>query len=368
MPPHAVKKTPLYDLHAQHGARFTDFAGYTMPLQYRRGIMAEHLHVRRRAGLFDVSHMGQLRLWGNNVAETLERLVTGDISALESYRQCYTLLTNERGGIIDDLMLTRTPDYLFLVVNAARRETDHACLRQALGQGCEVEMLSDRALLALQGPHAATVLGRLSPECRAMPFLSALETEIDGIPVFINRCGYTGEDGFEISMPNSDAALLAATLLQHEEVEWIGLGARDSLRLEAGLCLYGHDIDETTTPVAAGLNWVIAGKYRNGSTPARFPGADNILNTTPRNLRCGFRVEGKVPVREGAIILDEQRQAIGRITSGGFGPSVGAPLAMGYVPREYAGPGTELQVEIRARMHTIRSAQLPFIKHRYYRP
>ncbi|MCY4339640.1 MAG: glycine cleavage system aminomethyltransferase GcvT [Gammaproteobacteria bacterium] len=363
-----MNKTPLYDLHRQHGARFTDFTGYTMPLQYRRGIMAEHLHTRSGAGLFDVSHMGQLRVSGNNVAQALERALTGDVRALKPYRQCYTLLTNEQGGIIDDLMLTRTADGLLLVVNAARRDTDHAYLRQALGAGYEVELLHDRALLALQGPRAAAVLADLFPQCTTMPFLSALETSFDGGGACISRCGYTGEDGFEISLPNDRAAQFAQTLLQREEVALIGLGARDSLRLEAGLCLYGHDIDEATSPVAAGLTWVIAKKYRDGSEPARFPGAEKILKTTPRDLRCGFRVEGKVPVREGAVILNEQQQAVGRITSGGFGPSVGAPVAMGYVAREYAEPGTALQVAIRGRTHVIRSAQLPFIKHRYYRP
>ncbi len=367
-----MNKTPLYDLHRQHGARFTDFAGYTMPLRYRRGIMAEHLHTRAAAGLFDVSHMGQLRLSGNNVEQVLERVLTGDVSALKPYRQCYTLLTNEQGGIIDDLMLTRTPDGLLLVVNAARRETDLARLRQALGSGYEVDLLQDRALLALQGPQAAAVLADLCPECATMPFLSALETRLPEVagtaPVGISRCGYTGEDGFEISIPNHRAAQLAQTLLQREEVALIGLGARDSLRLEAGLCLYGHDIDETTSPVAAGLIRVIAKKYRDGSQSARFPGAEKILKARPRKVRCGFRVEGKAPVREGAVILNEQQQAVGRITSGGFGPSVGAPVAMGYVAREYAAPGTALQVELRARTHVIRSAPLPFIKHRYYRP
>ena len=329
--------------------------------------MAEHLHVRHGAGLFDVSHVGQLRVAGTGAAQALERLVTGDVSALKPYRQCYTLLTNEQGGIIDDLMLTRTPDCLFMVVNAARRDTDWAYLKQSLGPEYQVEMLSDRALLALQGPLAATVLGRLAPECQAMPFMSARATELDGISAFINRCGYTGEDGFEISVSDNRAAQLATTLLQSEETELIGLGARDSLRLEAGLCLYGHDIDEATTPVQAGLSRVIAGKYRDGSTPARFPGADKILLTTPRNLRCGFRVEGKVPVREGATILNAHGQTVGRITSGGFGPSVGAPVAMGYVAREYAATGTELQVNVRGRLHTIRSAQLPFVQHRYYR-
>ena len=361
-----LKKTVLHDLHSELGARFVDFAGYEMPLQYHGGIRAEHLHTRSRAGLFDVSHMGQIRLSGKNIERAMERLVTGDISAMKPFRQCYTLLTNLQGGIIDDLMLTTTPDYLFVVVNAARKEVDYAYLRQALGPEYQVEILQDRALFALQGPKAATVLGALHQGCMNLPFLSALETELDGVPAFINRCGYTGEDGFEISVPSRYAGQLAEALLRHREVELIGLGARDTLRLEAGLCLYGHDIDATTTPVEAGLNWVIAGKYRDGSAPALFPGADKILHTAARKLRRGFRTEGKIPVRGDTAILDAGKQVVGRITSGGFGLSVGQPVAMGYIDREYAETGNELWVEIRRRLHTIQVTELPFVKHRYY--
>ena len=344
-----LKKTPLHDLHAQQGARFTAFAGYEMPLQYRSGIMAEHLHTRSGAGLFDVSHMGQVRLSGRGIGQAMERLVTGDIGALAPYRQCYTLLTNTEGGIIDDLMLTRTPEHLFMVVNAACRETDYAYLRQALGPEYAVEMQHDRALLALQGPRAADVLANLYPECKAMPFLSAAETSLGGVPALINRCGYTGEDGFEISVPGSGAVPLAEALLRHGEVEPAGLGARDSLRLEAGLCLYGRDIDAATTPAEAGLTRVIARKYRDGSAPARFPGAGKILEAPTGRLRRGFLVEGRVPVRAGATILDTGKQAVGRITSGGFGPSLGRPVAMGYVDRKYAETGTGLHVDIRGR-------------------
>lgn len=361
-----LKKTALHGLHAQHGARFVDFAGYEMPLRYRMGTRAEHLHTRSRAGLFDVSHMGQLRLSGNNIEQAMESLVTGDIRALEPFRQRYTLLTNRQGGIIDDLMLTRTQDHLFLVVNAACRESDYMYLKNALGPEYRVEMLRERALLALQGPKAADVLGPLQQGCRTMPFLGALETELDGISCFVNRCGYTGEDGFEISVPCARAVQLAETLLQDRNVELIGLGARDSLRLEAGLCLYGRDIDAATTPAEADLIRFIAGKYRAGSAPALFPGADIILHTPARRVRRGFRTEGKVPVREGAVILNADNQAVGRITSGGFAPSIGRPVAMGYIDREYSETGTELQVEIRRRSHTIRVAALPFVKHRYY--
>ena len=360
-----LNKTALHDLHAQLGARFVNFAGYEMPLQYQRGIRAEHLHTRSSAGLFDVSHMGQIRLSGNDIESSMETLVTGDIRSLEPFRQRYTLLTNQQGGIIDDLMLTRTPDYLFVVVNGACKQADYAYLKQALGPGYQVEMLRERALFALQGPKAAKVLSVLQQECLDLPFLGALETELAGMPAFVNRCGYTGEDGFEISVRSGDAGRLAELLLRDKDVEPIGLGARDTLRLEAGLCLYGHDIDVTTTPVEAGLNWVIAKKYRTGSVAALFPGADKILHATARKLRRGFTKQGKIPVREGAIILNAGKQVVGRITSGGFGPSVDQPVAMGYVNREYAETGTELQVEIRRRLHTIQVAELPFVKHRY---
>ena len=340
-----------------------------MPVRYHKGIRAEHLHTRSAAGLFDVSHMGQLRLSGENIEHALERLVTGDITALKPFRQRYTLLTNQQGGIIDDLMLTRTPDYLFVVVNAACKEADYAYLQECLGPRNDVEMLHDRALLALQGPEAANVLGNLHHECKTLPFLTAGEFTLDGIPCLINRCGYTGEDGFEISVPSGHARQLAEKLLEDQAVELIGLGARDSLRLEAGLCLYGHDIDEGTTPVEAGLSWVIANKYRDGAARALFPGADNIfrqLQTGTGLIRRGFQVPGKIPVREGAIILNQEKQGIGRVTSGGFGPSVGHPVAMGYIEKAYADPDTELQVEIRQRFHPVRVVRLPFVKHRYY--
>lgn len=364
-----LKKTPLYELHETHGARFVDFAGYSMPVRYRRGIRDEHLHTRSSAGLFDVSHMGQLRLSGAGIENAVETLVTADTSAMAPFRQCYTVLTNQRGGIIDDLMLTRTPDHLFLVVNAACKETDYAYLKEALGSGYRLEMLSGQALLALQGPEAAGVLGRFHQPCLTMPFLSAIEAELDGIPCLVNRCGYTGEDGFEISVPSANAGKLAETLLRDRAVELIGLGARDTLRLEAGLCLFGHDIDPATTPVEAGLGWVIAKKYRNGTVPARFPGADIIfrqLRTGAKRIRRGFVPRGKMPVREGTMILNHEGRTVGRITSGGFAPSIGRPVAMGYIEKEYSGTGNELQVEIRSRFHGVRVADLPFVKQRYY--
>ncbi|MCY4363945.1 MAG: glycine cleavage system aminomethyltransferase GcvT [Gammaproteobacteria bacterium] len=365
-----LKKTPLYELHETHGARFVEFAGYSMPVQYRRGIREEHLHTRSSAGLFDVSHMGQIRLSGAGIENAMERLVTGDISAMAPFRQRYTLLTNRQGGIIDDLMLTRTPDSLFLMVNAACKEADFAYLEKALGPGYRLEMLSDRALLALQGPQAAEVLAGLYQGCETMPFLSAVEADLDGTPCLVNRCGYTGEDGYEISVPSVHARKLAETFLQDPAVELIGLGARDTLRLEAGLCLFGHDINPATTPVEAGLTWVVAKKYRRGdAVPAQFPGADIILQqlqTGTALVRRGFTSQGKIPVRDGAGILNHEQRAVGWITSGGYGPSIGQPVAMGYIEQEYAAEGTELQVKIRNRLHGIRIVILPFVKHRYY--
>ena len=362
--------TTLHDLHAQRGARFVNFAGYEMPLQYHRGIREEHLHTRSHAGLFDVSHMGQIRLSGAHVEVAMERLVTGDLCRLEPFGQCYTLLTNRQGGILDDLVLTRTPESLFIVVNAACRESDLSYLRDSLGSQYQVEMLSDHALLALQGPKAARVLSRLHPECDTLSFFTAREIDLGGVNCRISRCGYTGEDGFEISVLSGQAGHLVKMLLEDRAVELAGLGARDSLRLEAGLCLYGQDIDTTTTPVEADLCTVIAKKYRNGTAPAQFPGADEIfrqMHAGVEQVRRGFRIQGRIPVRGGAVILDAGKRAVGRITSGGFGPSVGHPVAMGYVDMEYAEPGTELQVEIRQTSHVIHVTALPFVKHRYYR-
>ncbi len=366
-----LKTTALHDLHVKQGARFVNFAGYEMPLQYRRGIREEHLHTRSHAGLFDVSHMGQIRLSGENIETAMERLATGDICGLEPFRQCYTLLTNQQGGIIDDLILTRTPDSLLIVVNASCRASDFSYLRDTLGPRYQVEMLRDRSLLALQGPKAAGILSCLHSECETLPFFAACEVELDGVDCWVSRCGYTGEDGFEISVPSEQAGHLVELLLEDHAVELVGLGARDSLRLEAGLCLYGHDINATTTPVEADLCQVIARKYRDGTVQqALFPGADEIfrqMNTGVEQIRRGFRIQGRIPVREGAVILDAQKRAVGRITSGGFGPSVGHPVAMGYVDMDCAEPGTVLQVEIRQRFHAVHVTELPFVKPHYLR-
>lgn len=365
-----TQRTALYDLHLAHGARMVPFAGYSMPVQYAGGIRHEHEHTRRSAGLFDVSHMGQIRITGRDCAAALESLVTGDMTGLAEHRQRYTLLTNEAGGVIDDLMVTRLPDSLFLVVNAACKEADLDWLRGGLGPDCRVEMLADRALLALQGPLAAKVLGELNPAVAGLAFLQAGAFDLAGISCFVTRSGYTGEDGFEISMAAEQAAALADRLLVAPAVEPVGLGARDSLRLEAGLCLYGHDLDETTTPVEAALTWVIAKKYRDGTTEARFPGAAVMLDQLaagPGRKRVGLKPAGRQPVREQTSILDTGGGEVGTVTSGGFGPSVGGPVAMGYVGTGYAVAGTALQVIIRGRSHDLHVVDLPFIGHRYHK-
>jgi len=363
------RQTPLYSLHLELGARMVPFAGYSMPVQYPAGIKAEHEHTRTAAGLFDISHMGQIRLEGDRIAGLLETLVPGDIASLQPGQQRYSVLTNAEGGIIDDLMITRMPDHYFLVVNAARKDHDIRYLQSTLASRCNMMPLTDRALLALQGPTAASVMAEFNPAIAHLPFLGAAGFIINGTDCLVHRCGYTGEDGFEISMPAGDAEKLARTLLQHPAVRPIGLGARDSLRLEAGLCLYGHDLDETTTPVEAALTWVIAKKYRNENPAmAQFPGADRILKQirlgTDR-VRKGFRPEGKIPVREGTIILDSQGAKAGIITSGGYGPTAGGPVAMGYV---HGSPqaGAHYSVEIRNQTHRIICVELPFVAHQYH--
>ena len=362
-----LKRTPLYPLHRSLGARMVPFAGYEMPVQYPAGILAEHLHTRAKVGLFDVSHMGQLRLAGADPAAALETLVPGDISGLGPLRMRYTLLLNNAGGILDDLMITRRGDELFVVVNAATKDADFAHLRDHLGNAVTIERLDDRALLALQGPAAAAVLGRLTAGLPQLPFMTAAEVTLAGHPCLVTRSGYTGEDGFEISLSVADAPALAERLLAEAEVEPAGLGARDSLRLEAGLCLYGHDIDETTTPIEAGLAWTI-GNRRRGE--GGFPGASIILRQladgAPRK-RVGIRPDGRAPAREGTAILDRAGNAIGRVTSGGFGPSVGAPVAMAYVDAGHAAEGTALFLAVRGTARPAHVARLPFVPHRYHR-
>jgi aminomethyltransferase len=360
--PETLARTPLYALHLAEGAKMVPFAGYDMPVQYPAGIMAEHLHTRAEAGLFDVSHMGQVRLPLAAVA-ALERLVPGDIAALQPMRQRYTLLLDEAGGILDDFMVTHAGDHFLVVVNASRKEADVAHLRRS---GLEAELLADRALLALQGPKAAAVIARLAPDLAALSFMTAGEATIEGVPVFATRSGYTGEDGFELSIAADGAEKVARRLLAEKEVRPVGLGARDSLRLEAGLCLYGHDIDETTSPIEAGLAWTIGKRRRQ---EGGFPGAARIqkeLADGPARRRVGIQPEGRAPAREGAGIAVAGRE-VGRVTSGGYGPTIGAPIAMGYIAAPGARPGTAIELMIRGTPRPARIAPLPFVPHRYHR-
>jgi aminomethyltransferase len=368
--PGPLQKTPLHPLHVELGARLVPFAGYEMPVQYPAGIMAEHQHTRTAAGLFDVSHMGQIRLTakaGQNAAAALETLVPGDIQSLTPGRMRYTQFTNAAGGILDDLMVANTGDHLMLVVNASRKIEDAAHLRKHLADRLEIEELFSRALIALQGPQAADVLGHFAPQCRAMPFMSSAFLVIDGVNCYVTRSGYTGEDGYEISMPGEAAIAIARELMRYPEVKPIGLGARDSLRLEAGLCLYGNDIDDTTTPVEAGLVWSIAKRRRE---QGGFIGAETIrkqLRDGAARKLVGIKPEGRAPVRSHAEIRSRDGAVIGMVTSGGFGPTANGPVAMGYVTAAHVAPGTPLQVIVRDKPLDCAVAPLPFVKHRYYR-
>ena len=353
-------KTPLHDMHRAAGARMAPFAGYEMPLRYDAGDIAEHKQARSRAALFDVSHMGQVHLVGRGADAALEALVPGDIQGLGPRQMRYTVFTSESGGILDDLMVARAQDGLRLVVNAARKEHDIAHLGRHLGAGVDVVPEPDRALLALQGPAAADVLG----DCTGLAFMSWRDAEVCGLPVRVSRSGYTGEDGFELSVAAGDAEALAARLLAHEAVAWAGLGARDSLRLEAGLCLYGHDIDETTTPVEAGLGWIMAKRRRQ---ERNFPGAARILDHPPARRRVGLRPEGRVVARAGTAVLDADGTEIGRVTSGGFGPTLGGPVAMAYLPVALAKTDTPIAFDIRGKVRPGRVAGLPFVPHNYFR-
>lgn len=369
---------PLDALHRALGARMVPFAGYAMPVQYqlpepyaarcRGGIMAEHLHCRQKAALFDVSHMGQAELIGPTAPAAFERLVPGDIIGLRPGRQRYTLLLNEAGGILDDLMVANVGgDRLFLVVNASRKQDDFTHLAASLPAGVTLNVLEDRALLALQGPLAATVMGRLSPEAAALPFMGIASVPVGGTACRVSRSGYTGEDGFEISVDAAQAEALARRLLQEPEVVPAGLGARDSLRLEAGLPLYGNDIDELTTPVEAGLAWTI-GKRRKAAWD--FPGAAAIRDQTengPHRHRVGIRPEGRAPARAMTEIVAPDGTAAGGVTSGGFSPTLNAPVAMGYVRKDLAAEGTELLLRVRGKNLPARVASMPFVPHRYAR-
>ena len=374
--PEALRTTPLDAWHRAQGARMVPFAGWALPVQYdfahplaercRGGVMAEHQHCRTKAALFDVSHMGQALLTGTTAASVLERLVPGDIIGLKPGRQRYTLLLNEAGGIIDDMMVANLGnERLFIVVNAARRAVDLPHIAAALPDSVKLSELEDRALLALQGPAAAEVLVRSCPEASGLPFMGVARVKVAGLDCLVSRSGYTGEDGFEISVAAEDAEALADQLVSAEEVVPAGLGARDSLRLEAGLCLYGNDIDEVTSPIEAGLSWVI-GKRRRSDWD--FPGAvivrDQLQTGAPR-LRVGLRPEGRAPARAGTEIVAKDGTAAGLVTSGGFSPTLNTPIAMGYVRRDLADPGTSLDLMIRGKPQPAQVAVFPFVPHHY---
>lgn len=359
-----LKSTPLEALHREYGAKMVPFAGYAMPVQYKAGVLQEHLHTRAQAGLFDVSHMGQARLHGAKAAEAMETLVPGDIAGLGAGNMRYTLFTNDQGGILDDLMVTHCGDTLYVVVNAACKDADFAHMKARLPD-TTLEIIEDHALLALQGPKAAEVLARYVPAVRHMVFLTGATFHVNDVPCFITRSGYTGEDGFEISIPAREADGFARLLLSEDEVMPIGLGARDSLRLEAGLCLYGNDIDQTTTPIEAALNWTIGKRRRQ---EGGFPGADVILGQikdgTARK-RVGLVPEGRAPARAGTEIQDLDGGAAGTVTSGGFGPTVDGPIAMGYLRTDLATPGTRINLMVRGKALPAEVVKPPFIKRNY---
>jgi aminomethyltransferase len=365
-----LKQTPFYDLHLELGAKMVPFAGYDMPVQYQAGVMKEHLHTRSKAGLFDVSHMGQVILRGpdyETAARALEQLIPMDVLDLEGDRQRYGFFTNEQGGILDDLMFANRGDHIFVVVNAACKDADIAHLRKHLEPEITIKELDNRALLAIQGPAAEAVMAEYHPRFAEMRFMDLDTLPIAGAECWVSRSGYTGEDGYELSIPVAAAENAARALLAHDDVEFIGLGARDSLRLEAGLCLYGHDINTETTPTAASLNWAIQKARRNNGTRAGgFPGADVILKQIENGAsqrRVGLRPIGRAPMREGVDIFADENSAnaIGQVTSGGFGPSVEGPVAMGYVDTNLAKIGTKLYGEVRGKRHPVEVSALPFV-------
>ncbi len=373
-----LKHTPLRALHLSLGARMVPFAGYEMPVQYPDGVMKEHLHTRNAAGLFDVSHMGQVIVRPKSgkiedAALALEKLVPVDVLGLGEGRQRYAIFTNAEGGILDDLMIANRGDHLFLVVNAACKDADFEHLQKGLSDTCEVTMLEDRALIALQGPRAEAVLGELWADVSAMRFMDVAEADLHDVTCIISRSGYTGEDGFEISIPTASAADVTQRLLEHPDVKPIGLGARDSLRLEAGLCLYGNDIDTTTTPVEGAIEWAMQKARRaGGAREGGFPGAERILGQFADGAtrrRVGLKPEGRAPVRGGANLFadTEGKTLVGKVTSGGFGPTVDGPIAMGYVDATHTDNGTTVYAEVRGKYLPVAVAALPFVKQTYKR-
>ncbi len=375
MPKQEILTTPLNTLHRELGAKMVPFAGYDMPVQYPLGVLKEHLHTREQAGLFDVSHMGQVRIKGAGITEALEKLVPVDLGQLPPFKQTYAVLTNEAGGILDDLIITRwADDEFFLVVNAGCKEQDIAHLQKHLS-GFDIEVMDNQALLALQGPQARSVMDELLPAATELRFMGgcfdSINLDGDSTECFITCSGYTGEDGYEISVPADKAEALAKKLLAFEQVEAIGLGARDSLRLEVGLCLYGHDMNTSTTPIEAGLIWSISKSRRaGGEKEGSFLGADTILQQiidgAPRKL-VGFKISGRAPVREGAELVNAEGTVIGHITSGGFGPTTGGPVAMGYIEKDYAAIGTEVFALLRKKQIPVEEAKMPFVPQNYVR-
>ncbi|WP_413763074.1 glycine cleavage system aminomethyltransferase GcvT [Variovorax sp. Varisp41] len=382
-PESELLKTPLHALHLELGARMVPFAGYSMPVQYPAGLMAEHRHTREAAGLFDISHMGQLRLSGPDAAAAFETLMPVDVIDLPAGKQRYGLLLDDQGGILDDLMFFNEGNgSLFVIVNGACKVADIAHIQQKIGQRCQVQPLPEQALLALQGPQAAATLARLSPGIERFVFMTGGAVQIGGIAAFVTRSGYTGEDGFEISVAAKDAEALARLLLAQPEVKPIGLGARNSLRLEAGLCLYGSDIDTSTTPVEASLNWAIQKVRRTGGARAGgFPGAEKILaqltaatgaaghldHDTLKRRRVGLVALERIPVRDGTPLQSFEGQDIGQVTSGLLGPTADRPVAMGYVATAFAEPGTRVQAIVRGKPVPMEVSTLPFVPTRYYR-
>ncbi len=361
-----LKNTPLHGLHVELGGKMVPFAGYDMPVQYKLGIMKEHNHTREACGLFDVSHMGQALLKGDDVQSAIESLTPSDIKGLPENGIRYSLLMNDEGGIRDDFMVTNRGDYLYIVVNAACKDADFAHIEASLPNH-SLEIMEDRALLALQGPKAAEVLNRFAPGVDQLIFMNMGEFNIAGIPCLVSRSGYTGEDGYEISVPTEKTEDLARKLLGETEVEPIGLGARDSLRLEVGLCLYGSDIDTTTSPIEGSLNWAVGKRRRE---EGGFPGHDVVMKHLSEGIsrkRVGIKPLGRAPARAHTEIADGDGNVIGEITSGGFGPSFGGPVAMGYVKTDFAKIGTEINLIIRGKLVPAEVAKLPFVPQRYYK-
>jgi len=366
-------KTPLHALHLELGARMVPFAGYSMPVQYPAGLMAEHLHTRSAAGLFDVSHMGQLRLVGPDAAAAFESLMPVDVIGLAPGKQRYGLLLTDQGTVIDDLMFVNRTDDLFVIVNGACKHGDLKHIVERIGARCTVEPQFDRGLLALQGPQAVTALQRLLPGVEKLVFMTGAAFSWQGKPVFATRSGYTGEDGFELSLAAADTEAFARALLDQPEVKPVGLGARNSLRLEAGLCLYGNDIDTTTTPVEAALNWAMQKVRRTGGARAGgFPGAGRVLaqldGTAPlQRVRVGLIAQERVPVREHTELHNEAGERVGEVTSGLLGPSINQPIAMGYLPPALATVGTRVAAMVRGKAVSMQVAPMPFVPNRYFR-